>query len=140
MSFTVIHCRRHHQLANKSLKQVCDALEDDLTEGGTIVDYHGCDFFPERWFDLVIVLQTDNTVLWGRLEKRGYKDKKIQDNVQCEIMNVIVEEARESYAEDIVHCVSSNTVDEMEQNVERLAAWAAAWRPPAAGGGGGGGQ
>ena len=79
-------------------------------------------------------------MLWGRLEKRGYKDKKIQDNVQCEIMNVIVEEARESYAEDIVHCVSSNTVDEMEQNVERLAAWAAAWRPPAAGGGGGGGQ
>ena len=23
-----------------------------------------------RWFDLVVVLQTDNTVLWERLEKR----------------------------------------------------------------------
>lgn len=28
--------------------QVLDALEDDMTEGGNIVDYHGCDFFPER--------------------------------------------------------------------------------------------
>ena len=41
-----------------------------MAAGGNVVDYHGCDFFPERWFDLVIVLQTDNTVLWNRLEKR----------------------------------------------------------------------
>jgi hypothetical protein len=34
------------------------------------VDYHSCDFFPERWFDLVVVLQTDNTILYERLEKR----------------------------------------------------------------------
>lgn len=30
------------------LLQVCDALEDVLTAGGAVVDYHGCDFFPER--------------------------------------------------------------------------------------------
>ena len=41
-----------------------------MTEGGNIVDYHGCDFFPERWFDIVFVLRTDNTVLYSRLEKR----------------------------------------------------------------------
>lgn len=109
--------------------QVCDALEDELNAGGNIVDYHGCDFFPERWFDLVIVLQTDNSVLWNRLEKRGYKEKKVQENVQCEIMHVIAEEARESYAEEIVHCIPSNTAEEMEQTVERLEAWVAAWRP-----------
>ena len=50
-----------------------------------------------RWFDLVIVLTTDNTILYERLEKRGYDQKKISENVQCEIMAVIVEEARESY-------------------------------------------
>ena len=109
--------------------QVCDALEDDLTAGGNIVDYHGCDFFPERWFDLVIVLQTDNTVLWNRLEKRGYKENKIQENVQCEIMRVIAEEARDSYADEIVHCVSSNTAEEMEATVDRMAEWVSAWRP-----------
>ncbi|GKV20640.1 hypothetical protein SLEP1_g30737 [Rubroshorea leprosula] len=49
---------------------VCDEIEDVMEEGGNIVDYHGCDFFPERWFDLVVVLQTDNSVLYDRLTKR----------------------------------------------------------------------
>ena len=47
-----------------------DELEDVMSEGGNIIDYHGCEFFPERWFDIVFVLRTDNTVLYNRLEKR----------------------------------------------------------------------
>jgi len=39
------------------------------------VDYHGCDFFPERWFDIVFVLRTNNTILYERLEQRGYSGK-----------------------------------------------------------------
>lgn len=50
--------------------QVCDELEDMMEEGGIIVDYHGCDFFPERWFDRVVVLQTENSILYDRLSKR----------------------------------------------------------------------
>jgi len=41
-----------------------------MEEGGKIIDYHGCDFFPERWFDVVFVLRTNNTLLYDRLEKR----------------------------------------------------------------------
>ena len=41
-----------------------------MTTGGVIVDYHGCDFFPERWFDKVFVLRTDNTILYDRLTQR----------------------------------------------------------------------
>lgn len=50
--------------------QVCDELEGMMEGGGNIVDHHGCDFFPEHWFDRVVVLQTDNTVLYDRLNKR----------------------------------------------------------------------
>ena len=45
-------------------------MEDQMSTGGVVVDYHGCDFFPERWFDIVFVLRTDNTVLYNRLEHR----------------------------------------------------------------------
>ncbi|KAF5447124.1 hypothetical protein F2P56_032696 [Juglans regia] len=58
-------------LINEDL--VCDELEDLMEEGGNIVDYLGCDFFPERWFDRVVVLQTDNTVLYDRLSRRRRK-------------------------------------------------------------------
>jgi adenylate kinase len=47
-----------------------DELEARMEVGGKIIDYHGCDFFPERWFDVVFVLRTNNTLLFDRLEKR----------------------------------------------------------------------
>jgi adenylate kinase len=49
---------------------VIDELEECMGKGNNIVDYHGCDFFPERWFDIVFVLRTDNTILYNRLEER----------------------------------------------------------------------
>lgn len=82
--------------------QVNDHLEDILAEGGHVVDHHTCDFFPERWFDLVVVLQTDNTVLYDRLQKRGYSAKKVAENIECEIMHVVMEEASEAYQAEIV--------------------------------------
>ena len=52
--------------------KVCDELEDErdinIMGGNVVVDYHGCDFFAERYFQLVVVLRTDNTVLWHRLK------------------------------------------------------------------------
>lgn len=51
-----------------------------------MVDFHSCELFPERWFGLVVVLRADNSVLYPRLEKRGYDKKKIEENVEAEIM------------------------------------------------------
>jgi broad-specificity NMP kinase len=106
--------------------QVVDALEDQLAAGGVVLDYHSCDFFPERWFDLVVVLTTDNSVLYERLAGRGYSPAKISANVECEIMRVCVDEAADAYAEDIVKVLASNTVEDMEANVEWVAGWATA--------------
>jgi broad-specificity NMP kinase len=94
-----------------------------MEQGGVIVDHHSSHFFPERFFDLVVVLQTDNTLLYDRLKKRGYGDKKIQENVQCEIMHVPVEEAQSSYKNEVVQLLTSNDADNMEQNVERIVEW-----------------
>ncbi|XP_045611606.1 adenylate kinase isoenzyme 6 isoform X2 [Procambarus clarkii] len=108
--------------------KVLDEMEDMMEEGGTIVDYHGCDFFPERFFDIVFVLRTDNTLLFDRLASRGYQGKKLEDNVECEIMNVLRDEAKESYAEHLVHELPSNTTEDMESNLERILLWIAAWK------------
>jgi adenylate kinase len=53
---------------------VCDELEDEMEKGGVIIDFHSNDFFPERWFDLVVVLVTDNTTLYDRLAARYKRD------------------------------------------------------------------
>ena len=82
--------------------QVIDELEDKMGQGGNIVDYHGCEFFPERWFDIVFVLRTDNTILYNRLENRGYKSKKLDDNIQCEIFQTILEEVDDKTLEQLI--------------------------------------
>ena len=53
---------------------VCDELEPLMSnEGGIILEFHSCDFFPERWFDLVVLLRCSNTQLFDRLQERGYE-------------------------------------------------------------------
>jgi adenylate kinase len=106
-----------------------DELEDELEPGGRIVDYHSAELFPERWFDLVLVLRVDNSVLYGRLERRGYPERKLQENVEAEIMQVILDEAREAYREEIVIELPSNTIEDMESNLARTSAWLRQWRP-----------
>lgn len=103
--------------------KVCDALEDRMVQGGCIVDHHTCDFFPERWFHLVIVLTTDNTILYERLEKRGYSAKKLQENIECEIMMVVQEDAIESYRRELVQILPSNTTDDMDSNTQKIVSW-----------------
>ena len=111
---------------------------------------------PRSWFDLVVVLQTDNSVLYDRLQKRrarraaarfprraltplvplrsGYKEKKITENIDCEIFGVVLEEAQESYTkEGAVRALRSDSVEDCERNTAELVAWLAERNPaPAA--------
>jgi adenylate kinase len=124
---------------------VVDELEPLVNAGGgLILDWHTCDAFPERWVDLVVVLQCNHTRLWDRLEVRcvvhfcrltnhsshrlrGYPLKKIQENNEAEIMNVVLEEAREAYAENIVVALDSEDTTHLESNVSRIVQWIEEW-------------
>lgn len=107
--------------------KLLDGLEEVMCKGGNIVDYFSCDFFPERWFDIVFVLRVDNTVLYDRLVTRGYTGKKLNDNVQCEIFQTVLEEAKSSYKEEIVHELNSRTPDELQDNANRICVWLQQW-------------
>jgi len=108
--------------------QVLDELEETMaSRTGNIVEYHSSSFFPERWFDVVFVLTTDNSILFERLTNRNYNEAKIKNNITCEIMRVPLDEATESYPEEIVHRLESNTVEEMEDNLERIVLWHTNW-------------
>ncbi|KAF0853152.1 mitochondrial adenylate kinase [Andalucia godoyi] len=100
-----------------------DHLEDYLgtgirESGGAILDSHACDLFPERWIDIVVVLTCSTESLFDRLSRRGYSDRKRTENIECEIMGVLVEEAQESYDAEIVHVLESNSIEDMDRNTE----------------------
>ncbi|KAG2201312.1 AAA domain-containing protein [Mucor mucedo] len=108
--------------------KLLDELEEILKEGGKIVDFHTCEIFPERWFDLVLVLRADTASLYDRMSKRGYNKRKMDENMECEIMQVVLETAHESYAPEIVIELPSNTIDDMESNADRVKQWLDAWK------------
>lgn len=43
-------------------------------------------------------------------------------------MEVLLQEARDSYDEEIIVELQSNTTEEMETNVERIEAWLKQWK------------
>ena len=108
-----------------------DKLLDDLElrlgderQDSNVCDYHCSEMFPERWFDLVIVLRCPSDVLFKRLEERGYSNYKIQQNVEAEIFQTILDETKESYKAEIVQEVQNATVEDMEENIEKIINWA----------------
>lgn len=108
--------------------KLLDEIENDVMQGGYIIDWHVCDVFPKSWIDLVVVLRADSTILYDRLKARNYPEKKLQENLDAEIMQVILEEALEAYDEEIVVELQSNDTDEIDSNVERIASWLKQWR------------
>jgi len=108
--------------------RLLDELEPLASAGGIILDWHTCEVFPERWADLVVVLRCDHSQLWERLEKRGYPLKKIQENNEAEIMEVVLEEARASYPSEIVVELQSEGMNDLEGNIARIVEWIRAWK------------
>ncbi|RYP56807.1 hypothetical protein DL771_011582 [Monosporascus sp. 5C6A] len=108
--------------------KLLDEIEPKALAGGCIIDWHACDLFPESWIDLVVVLRVDSATLYDRLTARKYPEAKLQENLDSEIMQVLLQEARDSYDAEMVVELSSNDTDEMESNVDRIESWVRQWR------------
>lgn len=100
--------------------QLMDFLEPEMECGGNIVEYHSCEFFPERWFDAVFVVQCNNTILYDRLEQRGYNPNKIKENIECEIFQEVLNEAKESYEDDIIYQLSGETDANFTDSIKQI--------------------
>ena len=58
-----------------------------------------------------------------QLCNRGYDENKIRQNVECEIFQEILNEARDSYKEDIIVELTNNVTKDIETNVSHMKQW-----------------
>ena len=93
-------------------------MEDMLAEGGTVVEYHSCDFFPERWFDLVVVLQAETSVLWDRLAEggRNYSEAKIKENEAKDKAEALLLSGRALWNAGIFLCSAQSLLSALAQH------------------------
>ena len=86
-------------------------VEPLLLQGGYIVESHIIDIFPDHFFNKVIVLRCDNSILYKRLSNRKYLQNKITENISAEIMEVILQEAMELYPNKVIACRNDSKSD-----------------------------
>ncbi|RDA84670.1 hypothetical protein CP532_3526 [Ophiocordyceps camponoti-leonardi (nom. inval.)] len=108
--------------------KLLDSIEADAKAGGCIIDWHACDLFPCSWIDLIVVLRVNSTTLYDRLKSRNYSESKLQENIDSEIMDVIIQEAREAFDDEMVIEMTSDTSYDLESNLSRIEEWVTKWR------------
>ncbi|KAL7718513.1 Adenylate kinase isoenzyme 6-like protein [Entamoeba marina] len=107
--------------------RLLDYLEEVQEKNGLLLEYHSSELFPERWFDLIVVLRTDNTILYDRLVQKGYKANKIENNIDCEIFQVCYDEALDSYQHSLVWMMQNDTPEQLDIIVNAVCAYIDQW-------------
>ena len=73
-----------------------------------IVEGHFLDIIPTQYFDKVFVFRTPIRTLRQRLSERNYHEKKIEENIEAEIMEVCLTDALYEYGPEKIIIVSTD--------------------------------
>ena len=96
-------------------EKINKAIRENLHEN-TVIETHTLECVLENInVDKVLVLRTDPKYLFLRLKKRNYNSEKIQNNIDCEIFEVIEEEARTMFGTK-VRVLENNTKEDLVVN------------------------
>jgi len=76
---------------NKFLIKLIKSSKENL-----IIDSHLSHYLPSKYVDLCIVTKCNLKILEKRLKKRKYSKDKIRENLDCEIFDVCLNEAKEN--------------------------------------------
>jgi len=78
----------------KMVKKIIEMVEDN-PKTSFVFDSHLSHYIPKKYIDLCIITKCSLKPLQKRLAKRGYSKKKIEENLQSEIFDICLNEAKE---------------------------------------------
>ena len=76
------------------VKKIIELIKKN-PEKSFVFDSHLSHYIPKKYVDLCIITKCSLKTLQKRLVKRGYSKKKIQENLQSEIFDICLNEAKE---------------------------------------------
>ncbi|MFX1351310.1 MAG: adenylate kinase family protein, partial [Promethearchaeota archaeon] len=96
------------RLASRLLRKIADSQKGIIMEG------HYADIIPSEDVSVAIVLRTSPEVLSLKLRKRGWKEVKIAENVQAEILSICLVNALKAYGESKVYELDTTNLSPQE--------------------------
>ncbi|RLI55597.1 MAG: nucleotide kinase [Candidatus Thorarchaeota archaeon] len=101
------------------VEAIIDVVEDEKGKR-ILIEGHYIDLVPNPSVEWVFLLRTHPDELKTRLEKRGYAESKVLENVEAEVLGVCQLDALDSFGEkkvfeiDTTNLTSAQTVDMIE--------------------------
>ena len=102
--------------------KLSDLLESHLKlKQKNVIESIHADILPKKLVNVIFVCRTDNTILYDRLKERKYGEEKISNNIQAEIFQTILDEARELCENDsnpssMIAELVNNYPDDIDRN------------------------
>lgn len=113
--------KRDEEIKHKKLNGEIKKKESNKKIEKIIIDSHIAHLLPKKLVDLCIVLIcSDLKKLQKRLEQRKYSKKKIRENMDAEIFQVCLTEAKEKGHKIIVFDTAKISLREMIEKVKML--------------------
>ncbi len=113
------YVRKTYIIDEEALRKILD--EKINKEKEVIIDTHYPCIVEKA--DAVVILKTETEELKKRLEKRGWESIKITENIENELMNSILNEARKCHPDArmvIVDTTDRNPTEVAEEIIEKL--------------------
>jgi adenylate kinase len=101
----------------KRLKELVDGCRPDSV---VVIESHSVGCVPRKLVDKVVVLQVSTEVLYDRLSSRIYSKRKIEENMDCEIMQVVLEEAADRFSDVPVEAFENNTIEDADKIIRHI--------------------
>ncbi len=83
-----------NKINNKSIKNKKNIIKK--IKNGVIIDSHLSHYLPKKYVDLCIITKCSLKVLKNRLKKKKYSESKIRENLDAEIFDICLNEAKEN--------------------------------------------
>ena len=71
-------------------------MQQEKKPNGVIIDSHLSHYLPKKYIDLCLVTKCELKTLEKRLKERKYTKNKIRDNLDSEIFDICLNEAKEA--------------------------------------------
>lgn len=87
-----------------------------------IIDSHYGELTPREVLYRIFIIRCNPLILAQRLRERGWKDLKIRENIQAEILGVCTANAIEEYGKDLVYEIdaTNKSVDKVVDEILRV--------------------
>lgn len=111
------------KLSKEILKEIKKVKEKYKPEG-IIVESHLSHYLAKRYVDLCVITKCDLKELKKRLEKRGYSKEKVRGNLDSEIFDICLNEAKEkghhTFVTDTTKGIKKETISQLKGELDAI--------------------